>query len=343
MHHSIVALEGLHLQIPDFDIAPPNSGTLTVYSNTAKHEVAERVKDATIIISTTVALDASTLDPNVTPNLQLIAALATGTDHIDLEACRRRGVAVINTPGANIDAVAQHALSLFFAARRRTVLLHNNVATSGEWKKNGSLARYIKTPDGGAPLLCQEEVAGIVGYGLVGKRVEGLARALGMKVLVADRKGTGGKASDGSVERTPFEEVVRQATVVFLTLPRTPESVNLISTKELNAMSPKAVIINVSRGGIVDEEAIVKALKEGRIAGYGTDVTTVEPADGGKDTPLLADDAKGLNITISPHLAWCAGMTLKNLQRILKENVESWVAGTPRNVIVSGSPIENGI
>jgi glycerate dehydrogenase len=145
------------------------------------------------------------------------------------------------------------------------------------------------------------------------------------------------------VARTPFEEVIRRATVIFLTLPRTPESVNLISTKELGEMSPKTVVINVSRGGIVDEAAIVDALKEGKIAGYATDVTTVEPADGGEDSPLLADDARDLNITVTPHLAWCAGMTLKNLQRILKENVELWVAGKPKNVIVPGGPIENGV
>lgn len=339
MHHTIVALEGLHLQIPNFDIAPPNTASLKIYYNTSRNEVIERIKDATIVITTTIVLDAAILNPAVTPKLQLVAVLATGTDHVDLEACRKRDVAVINTPGANIESVAEHGLSLYFAVRRKTVLLHNKVINSDEWKRNGTLVKHLKAPDGAAPPVLREEVCGIVGYGLLGKRVELIGKALGMKMLIADRKGGSSEgAKDANAVRTPFEDVIKKSTVIFLTLPRTPDSVNLISTEELNAMSPKTVIVNVSRGGIVDEAAIVAALKGGKISGYGTDVTTVEPAHGGEDSPLLAEDAKDLNIAISPHLAWCADLTLANLQRILKENVELWVAGTPKDVVVPGAP-----
>jgi len=338
MHHNIVALEGLHVPIPEFDFAPPNTNTLTVYQNTLRNEVAERVKDATIIISTTIVLDAAILDPKATPKLLLVAAMSTGTDHVDLAACKARGVAVTNTPGANIETVSEHALSLFFAARRKTVLLHNITVNTSEWKQNGSVAKYLRTPDLETPLVCQQEVCGIVGYGQLGKRLESIAKALGMTVLIADRKGASSSSTDLSAARTPFDEVIKCATVIFLTLPRTPETLNLISTAELDAMSRKVVIVNVARGGIVDEAAIVEALKGGKIAGYGTDVFTVEPASGADDSPLLADDAKSLNITVSPHIAWNSSMTGANLQRSLKETVESWVAGNPQNVIVPGGP-----
>jgi len=172
MHYHIVALEGLHSKIPDFDVAPPHTATLTVYHNTLAHETGERVKDATIIISTTVVLDAAILDSAVTPKLKMIAVNATGTNHVDLVACRERGVAVINCPGTSIESVSEHALSLYFAARRRTVFLHNKVASTGEWKASGSLLKYLKTPDGQAPLTCQDEVCGIIGYGAIGMLVK---------------------------------------------------------------------------------------------------------------------------------------------------------------------------
>lgn len=335
----MVALDGLHMSMPDIDIAPPNSGNLRVYHNSSSFELVDRIKDATIVITTAVALDAAILDPAVTPKLQHVAVLASGTDHVDLEACRKRGITVTNTPSASVQSVAQHGVSLYFAARRKTVLLHNTVADSSEWKRSGSIVKRLKTPDGDTPLLCQEEVCGIVGYGHLGKQTETIAKNLGMKVLVAERKAVSGfptASMDGNAARVPFVEVIRESTVIFLTLPKTPETVNLISTKELNEMSPKAVIVNVARGGLVDETAVVAALKEGRIAGYATDVLMVEPADGATDTPLLGENAKCLNITVSPHVAWCAGWTLKNLQRMVKENIENWAAGKPRNVVVPG-------
>lgn len=175
-----------------------------------------------------------------------------------------------------------------------------------------------------------------------GKRIADLGRALGMKVLIAARKtpSSTNTALNGALpppnagyDRVPFDDVLMQATVLVLSLPRNPETLNLISTAELARMHPYAVIINIARGGIVDEAAIVQALKEKRIAGYATDVFEVEPVEGPGDTPLLADDAKDLNITMTPHLAWFAKRTIKNLGDILKETVESWANGNEINVI----------
>lgn len=167
-----------------------------------------------------------------------------------------------------------------------------------------------------------------------GKRIEATATALGMEVLVAERKERKvGSSIDSSSSRTPFAEVLKRSTVLILCLPRTPESLNLISTTELKAMSPQTVIVNVSRGGIVDEHAILAALKDGTISGYATDVLVTEPAEGIEDSPLLSEETKTLNLTISPHVAWNGERTRQNLQRIVKDNIESFIGGNPKNVV----------
>lgn len=178
----------------------------------------------------------------------------------------------------------------------------------------------------------------------VGKRIATVGRALGMKVLVAARKPSSNptqgaaqdvlqmpKTEDG---RVPFDDVLQQATVIVLSLPRNPETVNLLSAAELDKMHPYALLINIARGGIVDEAAVVQALKEKRIAGYATDVYQVEPVQGPEDTPLLAEDAKGLNITLSPHLAWFSQRTIKNLGEILKATTEAALHREDINVVV---------
>lgn len=162
-----------------------------------------------------------------------------------------------------------------------------------------------------------------------------------MRVLVASRKtpappllSDGLPAPDMADGRIPFDAVLGQSTVIVLSLPRNSDTLNLISTAELAKMHPYAVLINISRGGIVHEAAVVQALKEKRIAGYATDVFHVEPVGGPEDTPLLEEDTKDLNITMSPHLAWFSQRTIKNLGDSLKETVEAWAAGNPVNVIV---------
>ena len=176
---------------------------------------------------------------------------------------------------------------------------------------------------------------------MIGRRIADIGRALGMKVLIAARKRTDSASPDGVLptpdtdsDRVPFDDVLRQATVLVLAIPRNPQTLNLISTAEFEKMQPYALLINIARGGIVDEAAAVQALKNKQIAGYATDVYHVEPLDGPEDTPLLAEDAKDLNITMTPHLAWFSHRTLKNLGDILKATVEGWGTGKEINVIV---------
>ncbi|KAF1952158.1 glycerate dehydrogenase [Byssothecium circinans] len=344
MHHQIVALELIHQPLPSaFDFPTGTTYTLTTYESTPTKQILHsRVCNATILIVTTVKLDAETLSSDVTPNLRLVAVMATGTDPVDLNACKQRGIRVINSPAANIEAVSEHAISLYFAARRRTVLLDGLTRqVPSVWKQNGSLNPYMRYADGKPPLTCRDEVMGVVGYGALGKNIAALGRALGMKVLIAARKSPPTPSSDGvfspsdvEEDRVPFDEVLRRSTVVVLSLPRNPQTLNLLSTVEFTQMSPYAVVVNIARGGIVDEAAVVEAVRDGQIAGYATDVFQTEPAEGPDDSPLLGEDANGLNITVTPHLAWFAQRTMSNLGQILKETIEAWVSGNEINVII---------
>ncbi|KAE8345654.1 hypothetical protein BDV24DRAFT_159514 [Aspergillus arachidicola] len=330
--HHIVAIEAVHCPIPNFDLSQPYS--LDVYNWTNEADLVSRVKDATIILTTTIRLSAEALSAQITPELRLIVIMASGTDCVDKPAAKARGITVCYCPGTNVDSVSEHAIGLYFATRRKLVTL-NNITTAvpadttqdTEWKMNGSIHRRLRTVDGKAPLLCYDETMGIVGYGSLGKRIQALARGLGMNVIVAERKGATPRPG-----RVSFEDTLRKSTVLILCLPRNSETVNLISVEELRMMPAQAVLINVARGGIVDEEALFHALKEGSISGAAVDVYTNEPIGRG-DSPLLNPDTANLNLVLTPHLAWFAERTLQNLQAAVKCTVERWCVGDAINQV----------
>lgn len=173
IHHHIVALEKQHQPLPihGFHFPPSTTHELIAYeTRSTRDQLHARIRTATILITTTVRIDATTLHPDVTPNLRYVAVSATGTDPVDLNACKARGIRVTNCPGANVDAVSEHAISLYFAARRRTVLLDRLTREQpSEWKAKGSLNRYMRLPDGTPPVTCADEVMGVVGYGGLGR------------------------------------------------------------------------------------------------------------------------------------------------------------------------------
>jgi glycerate dehydrogenase len=324
--HHIVAIEAVHCPIPQFDLPGPHSRSIHRWTDPS--ELPDRVKDATIIITTTIRLTAETLSPEITPKLRLIVIMATGTDCVDVAAATARGITVCNCPGSNVDSVSEHAIGLYFATRRKFVELHNatvavpaDLSLDTEWKTNGSLLKRVRAPDGKAPLLCSDETVCIVGYGSLGKRIEAMAKGLGMSVIIAERKGVSPRPG-----RFAFEEALKKSTVVVLCLPRSAETLNMISTAEFQIMSPHGLLINVARGGIVDELALLEALKGGLISGAATDVYATEPAGRG-DSPLLSPEAATLNLVLTPHLAWYSEKTLQNLSAAVKTTVEKWCTG----------------
>jgi phosphoglycerate dehydrogenase-like enzyme len=319
--HHVVCLEECHCAIPKFSFPYTYQG----YHNTTSDEIVPRIKDATIVISTIVQVMPTHMEK--APHLNLLAIMATGMDWVDKEYCAKRGISVINSPQSNISGVSEHAMGLYFAARKKIVEMHIRTTTTDEWAREGSLTkRFLDGP----PLTASQEVLGIVGYGALGKRIEMLARAIGFgDVIVSERKG----ATRLRDTRVAFGEVLKRVTVLVLTCPRDPSTINMIGETELKSMRKEALLINVARGGIVDETALAKALKERWISSAATDVLEVEP--GIKGSPLLPEDGEPIpNLTISPHIAWFAQETITTLQRLLKEGIDGWAAGKPVNVHV---------
>lgn len=317
--HHIVVLEGIHAKMPSFDF--PH--TIDIYPRTQPSEVAERIQNATIVIACVVPVGPKEMD--AAPNLGILAVMAVGIGWVDKEDCARRGVTVTKCPAGNVDAVSEHFLGLYFSSRKRIAQVHNSVTTSSEWADKGSLTKLWPS---GPPLGCSQETLAILGYGTLGTRIAKLAKAVGFKeVLISERK-NGNTVRPG---RVGFWEAIERATVFCISLPKENDTVDLISEKELEIMRPEALIINVARGGIVNEVALAHALREGWIAGAATDVLETEPGGPGS-SPLLPDVSKGEpevpNLTVSSHIAWFSQSTIANYQRLLKEGVEGWAAGT---------------
>lgn len=322
----IVCLETCHCEVPEL----PFPHKLTGYHSTpvASLEIASRLRDADIAVTSVVPILPSDLD--TCPNLKLVVVWATGMDWVDKDAYQKRGITVINCPGSNIPAVSEHALAFYFAARKRLVEMTNLVRTTSEWVQKETLSRKFTE---GFPLGCAGETVGIIGYGMLGKRIEALMKAVGMgEILIAERKGV--DITPERVSRTPFDEVLKESSVLVVCCPRDPSTINLISKRELRMMRKEAILINVARGRIVNEAALAKALRQHWIASAATDVLADEPGGTGT-SPLLHDDVP--NLTITPHLAWYASETIMRLQQLLKDGLDAYMAGAPINVQVDGS------
>lgn len=167
-HHVIVLLEKLFPSTPVFDFPPPHTYELREYERTHPDQLAGRIHDAEIIIRTVVPIQAATLAEAVSPSLRMIAVVGSGTDSVDLNTCRARGIVVTNTPHCNTSAVAEHAIGMYFALRRSIPRTHR-LTQAGEWPKRGVLFKVLNGPDGLAPRTCRDEVVGILGYGGVGE------------------------------------------------------------------------------------------------------------------------------------------------------------------------------
>ncbi|RSL73982.1 hypothetical protein CEP53_000605 [Fusarium sp. AF-6] len=330
-HHVIVKLETIHVPAPAIDLSPLTHELIT-YEYTppaAKALIAARIHDASIVTLTTVPINAETLGD--APYLKCVISETTGTNHIDLKECKRRNITVMFSPHAATEAVSEHALGLYFSVRRSFVRLHHSLFSHSPnaWATTGSLSGVLKDTQGQPPHTCGNETVGILGFGALGQRIAALCEALGMKVLVAARKEAGSDVG----QRIAFDEVLRRATVLFITLPLTPQTRNTIGAEELQSMRHDAVLVNVGRGGLVDETALVQALRQRLIHGAATDVFEHEPAGSGQDSVLLSEEARELNLTLTPHLAWCADQTTVNMQEIIVENLKEFLRGGSKNVV----------
>lgn len=286
------------------------------YDDTTRRpeELVERLKDATIVIVNKTPLRADVLER--LPKLKLVAVVATGTDNIDLEFCRAHGIEVRNVQGYARQTLPEHVFMLALALSRNLLGYREDVR-AGLWHRSEQFclnSRWIFDLHGAT--------LGIVGYGTLGRGVEGLARAFGMEVLISERKG----AAEVREGRTPFEEVLRRADVLSLHVPLTEETRYLIGRAELVLMKRTSFLINCARGGVVDEWALAGALRQGIIGGAGVDVLSTEPP--GLGNPLLDPDLP--NIIVTPHVAWAGHRAQQELADRLVDNIEAFVQGRKR-------------
>ncbi|HXG79747.1 MAG TPA: D-2-hydroxyacid dehydrogenase [Methyloceanibacter sp.] len=313
MQHTIVFLDresvGANVRKPNF----PHD--YKEYQSTwTPDEIVERLKDATIAIINKVPMRADVLKR--LPKLKLIAVAATGTDVVDKAYCKQAGITVVNIRNYAFNTVPEHVLALMFALRRNLLAYIEDVR-AGRWNTCQQFCFFdhpIRDIAG--------STMGIVGYGAIGKAVAKRAECLGMRVLPYDVV-----PQPGLVD---FETVLKESDVITLHMPLTPSTKNMFGAAELRKMKPTAILINTARGGLVDEAALIEALKNGTIAGAGFDVLTKEPP---KEGNILLD-YKGPNLIVTPHVAWASVEAMQILADQLIDNIEAFVAGKPQNVVM---------
>ncbi|HLP67444.1 MAG TPA: D-2-hydroxyacid dehydrogenase [Rhizobium sp.] len=297
---------------------PEFAHDLVLYGRSTPEEVLSRIADADIVITNKAPIRADAIAGAT--RLKLIAVAATGTDCVDLAACRKAGITVCNIRDYATNTVPEHTFALMLALRRSIVPYRQSVI-DGRWQE----ARQFCFFDHPISDLSGSTL-GIVGHGALGRSVARIAEAFGMTVLVADRKGAGVPPAG----RTAFDEVMRRSDVVTLHCPLNAETRGIIAAREFALMERKPILINTGRGGLVDEQALAAALDAGQIAGAGFDVTDGEPP--ALDSPMMRITGRP-NVILTPHVAWASRQAIQALADQLVENVELFQRGTPRNVV----------
>ena len=290
------------------------------YEATADAQVAERIANATVAVSNKVRIDDAAM--RNAPHLRLICIAATGANHVDLDAARRRGIAVCNVPGYATASVVQHVFALILALSIR-LPDYQQALRAGRWQQGSQfcLLDYPIREISGKTL-------GIIGYGELGQAVARVAEAFGMKVMVAQyRYGHREGQPNAGQTRIPLQELLPQVDILSLHCPLTPETRGLIGAAELALMRPDALLINTARGGIVDEAALAAALCQGKLGGAGVDVLTQEPPTQGN--PLLTANIP--NLILTPHIAWASREARQRLVNEVAANIRAFLQGEARH------------
>lgn len=314
---NLVVLDGYTTNPGDCSWDPvAKFGSLDVFERSAVQEIQQRAVNAEVVLTNKTPLSAKILAE--LPNLKLICVLATGVNVVDLEAAQTRGITVCNVPGYSTPNVAQAVFALLLELTNQTAL-HAAEVRGGAWSSCPDFCFWR-----GELVELDGRTLGLIGYGAIGQAVAAVGRALGMNVLAARRKTS--RSSEG-VTYADVDTVFHESDVVSLHCPLTSETQELVNAKRLAAMKSTAYLINTSRGGVIHEHDLANALNEGRIAGAGLDVLSVEPPPA--SNPLLT--AK--NCLITPHIAWASRAARQRLIAATSENIQGFLDGLPQNVV----------
>lgn len=301
-----------HIQLPRLNFAHH----WVEYDLTSADQVVERLVEADIVISNKVVLDQMVLAQ--LPNLKMIAVAATGFNNVDINYCAQNNIAVANVRGYATRSVPEHVIAMLFALRRNLFGYHQDIA-AGEWQRNKQFC-FFTHPIGDIA----GSTLGVIGSGALGQATAHLAKAVGMNVLFSERKGVS-ECREGYI---PFEDLLKRCDAISLHCPLNEHTHNLIGEVELKLMKPTSILINTGRGGLVDEQALVDALRRGEISAAGIDVFTQEPAD--SNNPLVANMDLP-NLLLTPHVAWGSDSSLQRLADILIENINAFQRGESIN------------
>lgn len=307
---NIVVLDGYTLNPGDLSWdALRELGSCEIYDRSAPDEIVPRSTSAEIVLTNKVKLNGEYMSS--VPTLKYIGVTATGYNIVDVAAARERKVIVTNVPTYGTQSVAQMTFALLLELTQH-VGHHAQTVREGRWTRSPDFCYWDY------PLIELDGLTlGVIGFGRIGKMVGQLAEAFGMKVLTYSRK----------QPVAEMETLFRRSDIISLHCPLTPQTEHLVNEKRLAWMKPTAFLLNTSRGPLIDESALAKALNEGRIAGAGLDVLAVEPPTA--DNPLL----RAKNCLITPHIAWATRAARSRLMEAVVENVRAYLTGESKNVV----------
>ncbi len=317
----IVILDGYGLNTGDLDWEPLKKlGECDFYDRTPvndNEEILRRIGDARIVLTHKTPLGATVL--NKTPQLQYIGVLGTGYDVIDVAAAKEAGVTVTNIPTYGTDAVAQFTFSLLLEITSH-VGLHNNLVHAGKWSSTPDFTFWDK------PLIeLKDKTLGLVGYGRIAQKVAELGHAFSMNVIFYNHRPK--DFDEEWLQQVSLDELLQKSDVISLHVLKTPETTNLIRQETIQKMKDGVILLNTSRGGLLNEADTAAALNSGKIYAAAVDVAQHEPINA--DSPLLT--AK--NCYITPHIAWAPQETRARLLNIALKNLTEYLAGRKQNTV----------
>ncbi len=309
----IVVLDGYAANPGDLSWAPLEAlGELTVYDRTAPEDVAARIAGAEMVLTNKVVFNRTLLTQ--AKDLKYIGVLATGYNVVDVQAARELGIIVTNIPAYSTDSVAQLVFALLLE------ICHH----VGDHSRSVHAGRWSSCPDfcfWDSPLIeLSGKTMGIIGYGRIGRRVAEIARCFGMKVIAWTR-------TPKDPECVSLEQLLQESDVISLHCPLFPETQGLINKDTISQMKDGVILINTSRGPVIQDADLAAALQSGKIYAAGLDVAAVEPMDA--NNPLLGLD----NAIITPHIAWATKEARVRLMDIAVENIKAYLSGHPVNVV----------
>ncbi len=318
--HQIVILDGYTENPGDLSWdALKAFGDLRVYDRTPmdEEEIIRRIGDADIVITNKTPISAKTLD--ACPKIRFISVLATGYNIVDLSAAAKRGIPVSNVPAYGTASVAQFAIALLLEICHH-VQHHSDAVHEGRWAASPDFCFWDY------PLVeLAQKTMGIIGFGRIGQTTGKIAAALGMRVLAYDAHPSDTGA--GIAEYTDLDTLLSESDVIALHCPLFPETERIIRRETIEKMKDGVILINNSRGPLIDEQDLADALNSGKVAAAGLDVLSVEPAK--DDNPLLT--AK--NCLITPHISWAPKESRQRIMDCTVENLTAFDAGKPVNVV----------